>query len=602
MADISETELNRRTLENTFNTGGFTGTLEQFAQDAVATQNRNMGAPGLGGGREINLDVSLGGMMNQQEFARKNATNGGIGGSSGGDSGAGGGAFDPNAGKTGAYLPDGRFVESGFDQYGNPNGSGVSSSSSATNYFNTLNGQLNSLQGPDFIEPNSDAQLQLIKTQREQIKSDLDAALASIQSDFNRRRQGQVQTNREITGGTKAFLGRAGGLTSASGRSQVASTVRAGQEALDNLTRLEQDTMQTARSAASAQDIQLLQKSIDEIDSIRQEKNQLRQNIFQNTIASGEFNLAQQEAQRAQAADQFEFLSQFSSDQVATMDPNRLSQLESQLGYPEGTFDAFYQAKDAVNEAASEQDRLDRALQVFDLALKMPAGFKFSLPLGADGESVEIMGMDAGDFKVFQSTDNAGNITYTSVNPNDGSLVGSFTQAGAGQSKTSGGGGGGGGSTSTVSSGVFSGLQQWIGLLGQDILVDELGSPLLDPDTGAPIIAGPDSAPENRMTVDAGILNQVGGIYATQSGNIDDLDFINKTLGGVNSGSEIKTIDDGSNNYIQVDKYGNIIAGGNISAEAAKFAPPGSTESEGSDGFWGSLWDGAKGFVSEFNK
>lgn len=416
MADLTEQQANQQTLQGTFASLGPSdplraGGFEEFSKKVIAEQQSNIpGGTRFGGGRELNLDAALGNLMGRQAG----------GSSSGSPSPSSTFEQDARSGKfgTGALLPDGTFAP----------GSGVTTASGATNQFNSLTTKLQGMigdgvNGPSFIEPDATDSLDLIETQRDKIKLDLEQAIAGVKTDFERQRGQQQQTNREITGGTKAFLGRAGGLTSASGRSQVSKSVRAGNEALDNLTRLEQDTLQQARSAASSQDIALLQKSIDLADSIRQEKNQIRQNIFQNAISAGEFALSQQEALRNQASDTLSSLEALSAEQLSTLDQNAIQQLEEQAGLPAGFIDAFNETRKSIGEATSEQDVFDRSMDLLDRAIKMPSGTSFSLPIGPGGALVDIKGLDVGQFKIFESTDNAGRTTFTTINPATNEIV-----------------------------------------------------------------------------------------------------------------------------------------------------------------------------------
>lgn len=311
----------------------------------------------------------------------------------------------------------------------------------------------------------------MIGQSREQNAAQLEQQIEGIRASFVGRRQEQQYQNRSQTGATRAMMARSGAGGFASGKTAVSNRVAEGQRAMNALAAVEAQAINMAKAAAAGRDTEMLAKSLAAAEQARVSQNEVRQEQFQNYIAERNMALQDKEASyRSQdrAREDLSQLSNLSPEAVAKLEPAQIQQMEMDSGLPEGYFNAFQQTQQELANASSQQAQFDQTEKLLDMALKLPSGMTF------DVGGMQVTGLNAGDHKIFQSADNAGNVTFTTVNPTTGEVINTNTLAGVGRAArpTGGSGSGGGGGRrvagSTLPPGVASDLAGLTSLIGTD--------------------------------------------------------------------------------------------------------------------------------------
>lgn len=371
---------------------------------------------------------------------------------------------------------------------------GVVTSNPATAAFNAMSGKIDALDGANLEKASPERALDLIDEQRKHIDASLQRQLQDIENSFQVRSQSQLHTNRQREGGLRAFLGRAGALSSGSGQSMFNAQVMAGQQALSELDMLKQNLKNQAQQARDNQDIELMQETLNMYDKVREQRNKVEQQMFENRLTSRKATLDAQGQQREQQQQDMEFklnaLQALPAEQFDKLDPQALQQMETEAGLPPGYFGLFNDARKAALEAGDTQGAFDNSMKVLELALKMPSGTSFDLPIGPDGQNYTIRGLDVGANKVFQTEDNMGNVFFTTIDPATGKVLSTINAGQVGknllQQKSLSGGGSAGLTPEMVTL-----INQAVPMIGQEGVTAQDVMQLL---LAEPVIAGSNAA------------------------------------------------------------------------------------------------------------
>ena len=297
---------------------------------------------------------------------------------------------------------------------------------------------IDGLAVPQFDLPDTAGQQETIQKQRDLIAASLDNQIAQIQQQFATRRASQKRASAGQQGALQALVGRTGASTFASGKGAIAAEVQRGEDALTELAAIETQAINAAKQAAAGADVELLQKSINAAENARIAANDIRQQTFQNTITMQNQAASQLDRTSTNARGILDTIGSLSPESLSNIDPAELQRLERESGLPAGFMDAFNQTQKQLSEASSAEAQLERGTELMNLALKLPSGTQFDIG------GTTITGLDVGDRKIFQSKDNAGNLTFMTVDPATGELVNSTTVPGVGTTTARAGGGGGG--------------------------------------------------------------------------------------------------------------------------------------------------------------
>ena len=94
-------------------------------------------------------------------------------------------------------------------------------------------------------------------------------------------------------------------------------------------------------------------------------------------------------------------------------------QLEQNAGWTPGTLDTYYNATQAAKKIETADDLVEAQSKIRDLLRKLPKGETFTLP---DGTVYQGVAEDENN-QIFSETDNAGIVTYITINKATGEIV-----------------------------------------------------------------------------------------------------------------------------------------------------------------------------------
>lgn len=377
-------------------------------------------------------------------------------------SGTSGGTSD---GTTDSSTAQGVFDDL-INQMGTYTGGTGASGSSSSSFSYTGVGDVDQ---PEFEMPNTADIDQLIQLKQNNVQANLFDQINAIKDQFNFRKEAQQDVNKQREGGTRAFLGRAGALRSASGQGAITAEIQRGQAAMRELEMIERQAIQAAESAAMNADIELLSQSIQAAEKARAARNEIRQQEFENTMAAGSFTLEAMQAQQQNDFKKAQFvldqLTGLSPDALAGVDLSYLSDVAGRLGLPSTYFQDWKKTQQELAEADSAQAAYDKSVELFKLALDLPEGMSAVI-----GDNV-IKGLKIGanDNKIFQVEDDAGNINFLTFDRN-GALINSFDAGPIGkatQASVSGGSGGSGSTSTKIPQSVMDALNEGLPLIGK---------------------------------------------------------------------------------------------------------------------------------------
>lgn len=314
--------------------------------------------------------------------------------------------------------------------------SGISTSAEAQSELDVKAAELEAASKLQIEGLQTESALELaIASRREALGTEEDATLTGIKESFAGRAAAQEQRGRELVGGTRAFLGRAGAFSSASGRGAIQRQVESNEAQLNELKALEQASLNEARKAYASQDFELLNKQLAAADSRRAEINQLQQQQLQNFVSLTNLEISQTEAKQQQVQFTLDALSKIDAETLSEMDLSGYASIETASGLPTGYFSNFADSLLKAKEAQTSEDAFEREESLTTLALQVPQGT--SIQVG--DYTIEGMKAVTPNRKYWTFEDNAGNVTVVSLNEDSGDIV-TEKLTGIAKAKTTGGG------------------------------------------------------------------------------------------------------------------------------------------------------------------
>jgi hypothetical protein len=351
--------------------------------------------------------------------------------------------------------------------------------------------------------------------------------LRSIEQKYNVERENLSNMNRQMVGGTQAFIGRAGAFSSQSGQGAINNEIINAQERMAKLAAEELMALNMAKQARDEGDLQTLQEYLNRSDAARQERNSLARQSFSDEMAAREFAMNESQMLASQARDTLNLLSNLTPDQMQDIDPNYISQLESNLGVPSGFMNQFSNNLRLINQAQSEQEAFDRTMDVLKFAKDVPSGFEFQI-----GDQT-FRGLKGGGGKTFSVEDGRGGVSFVTVDEDTGEVMNLMTlPIGEIKTLTVGGGGGFGGGGGTFGGGDdIAGLGALIALresVSSNSTVGDFLRNVVSPDQYAQLSSAWGEGMNSTITQSQGImmLDELGLVDATNPKNfklINDL-------------------------------------------------------------------------------
>mgnify|MGYP001579175524 CR=1 FL=1 len=297
--------------------------------------------------------------------------------------------------------------------------SGISTSAEAQSELDVKAAELEVATKSQIEGLQTESALELaIASRREALGTEEDTTLTGIKESFAGRAAAQEQRGRELVGGTRAFLGRAGAFSSASGRGAIQRQVESNEAQLNELKALEQASLNEARKAYASQDFELLNKQLAAADSRRAEINQLQQQQLQNFVSLTNLEISQTEAKQQQVQFTLDALSKIDADVLSKTDLSGYASIEAAAGLPSGYFSNFAESLVEAKKAQASEDVFEREEALTELALQVPEGSTIQV----GDYTVEGMKAVTPNKKYWSFEDNAGNVTLVALDEKTGEI------------------------------------------------------------------------------------------------------------------------------------------------------------------------------------
>jgi hypothetical protein len=273
---------------------------------------------------------------------------------------------------------------------------------------------------PEYEMPGDEFK-ELLEGRMQMNEANYNELIRQIEEKYNVERQNLSNMNRQMVGGTSMFIGRAGAFSSQSGQGAINNEIINAQERMAKLAAEEMMALNMAKQARDEGDLQALQEYLNRSDAARQERNSLARQSFTDEMSAREFAMSESQMLASQARETLNLLTNLPPEELQSMDPNYLSELESNLGVPSGFMTSFSNQLKLLNESQSEQQAFDRTMEVLKFAKDVPAGFEFDI-----GGQV-FTGLQGGGGKTFSVSDGRGGVSFVTVDENTGQLMNTMT-------------------------------------------------------------------------------------------------------------------------------------------------------------------------------
>lgn len=205
---------------------------------------------------------------------------------------------------------------------------------------------------PEFETPTEDPATALFEEAQTRADTELEQLMESIKTSFASKTAQQEALNQALLGGTRASVARGGAFGFQSGQGAITSQALAGQQRLNDLAAAEASALQAAQTAKADGDFERMFMQIERADSLRNERNELAQQEFQNTITALQEDRAAAADARSVASDQFDIFTSLDADAFAQLDPADLFAVEESLGLPTGFATLVAESNQATTERA----------------------------------------------------------------------------------------------------------------------------------------------------------------------------------------------------------------------------------------------------------
>ncbi len=285
----------------------------------------------------------------------------------------------------------------------------------------TTTSTTNTPQGPDFANVQIDQQTQSYINQMEQLRATASASsnalIASIQQRYAQRAEDMKNTN-------KAYMAGAVNQGIVSGRARYAAEMQSnilsneesmGMRRISDLEAEKVSLIIQAEQAKNADDFKMLQAISDKYESAHDKQISLLQKQFDNSMKLEEFGMDKADRARKNASEDLKALSFVSANEVP---PEKLSELDDQMGMPSGFSEKYLAAARTAQQVESRESAMKANKAYIDLLKEIPEGQVVDFP---DGSTMKGMGSTQ-DLHTFEKEDANGRVTIVSFNKATGEL------------------------------------------------------------------------------------------------------------------------------------------------------------------------------------
>lgn len=254
-------------------------------------------------------------------------------------------------------------------------------------------------------------QQQSIERQRQLLEADLKDKENRIRQQVEEATRQAQETGKQIMGSSRSQLARMGALgTTSAGLSYLNDIQIKNDQRIADIQSQGQQLIADAQRAKTAGDLELLDKSLEAMQSLKDDYYRQQEEHRSNV----EFSLKLQEYQRESASQTLDVMA---ASGVEVPDAY-LSQLDRQMGYPSGVSKGILDTAKAEREAAamaSEQERrafeMEQASKLVGVLDKIPQGQTINI-----GDT-EYTGIKQGNYKSYLETDENGNAKGVTFDP-----------------------------------------------------------------------------------------------------------------------------------------------------------------------------------------